>query len=343
MLGAILSILSAASFALNITAARRGVVTGSPSQGTALTIPIGVACFLPVAIATGEIARLPSFPPASIAWMAAVGLLHFLIGRYSNYRANQAAGVNITGPVVQLQVVVTLVLAVAVLREPCSVLQIIGGMVMLAGALVTQWQRPGAPVALVPADIAATARNPDTADDTSAAAGVFVPRYLAGYLFASVAALAYGTTPIMTRFALEHTGPTSGILAGLIAYGAATAVVAVALAWPPLWREVTALKRENLRWFVYSGVLVALAQGFFYSALAVAPIMLVAPLLQLSLVFRLLFSKWLNPRHEVFGALVIAGAATSIVGALAIAVDTDVIVNVVAVPEELARVLRWRI
>ena len=91
MLGAILSILSAASFALNITAARRGVVTGSPSQGTALTVPIGVACFLPVAIATGEIARLPSFPPASIAWMAAVGLLHFLVGRYSNYRANQAA------------------------------------------------------------------------------------------------------------------------------------------------------------------------------------------------------------------------------------------------------------
>jgi len=336
VLGAILSILSAASFALNITAARRGVVTGSPSQGTALTIPIGVACFLPVAIATGEIARLPSFPPASIAWMAAVGLLHFLIGRYSNYRANQAAGVNITGPVVQLQVVVTLVLAVIVLREPCSVLQIIGGVVMLAGAFVTQWRRPGTSAGAVTGGNATGVKASD-------AAGVFVPRYLAGYLFASVAALAYGTTPIMTRFALEHTGPTSGILAGLIAYGAATAVVAVALAWPPLWREVTALKRENLRWFVYSGVLVALAQGFFYSALAVAPIMLVAPLLQLSLVFRLLFSKWLNPRHEVFGALVIAGAATSIVGALAIAVDTDVIVNVVAVPEELARVLRWRI
>jgi len=60
-------------------------------------------------------------------------------------------------------------------------------------------------------------------------------------------------------------------------------------------------------------------------------------------VFRLLFSKWLNPRHEVFGALVVAGAATSIVGALAIAVGTDIIVNAVAVPEGLARALRWRI
>ena len=58
---------------------------------------------------------------------------------------------------------------------------------------------------------------------------LFAPRYLAGYLFASLAAIAYGTTPIMARFALEHTGPSTGILGGLIAYVAATAVVSLAL------------------------------------------------------------------------------------------------------------------
>jgi drug/metabolite transporter (DMT)-like permease len=285
VLGSILSILSAACFALNIAAARRGVLTGTPSQGTAVTIPIGVAVFLPIALATGEIARLSTFPPAAIGWMAGVGLLHFLVGRYCNYRANQEAGVNITAPVVQLQIVVTLVLAVAVLGEPCTLLQAVGSVVMVTGSLVTQLQRPAA----------------RGADRSAAGAPVFVARYVRGYVFASLAALAYGTTPIMTRFALEHAGPTSGILGGLIAYGAATAVVAAALLWPPLWREVTAVKRESIRWFVYSGVFVAFAQGFFYSAVAVAPIMLVAPLLQFSLVFRLLFSSWLTPYHEVFG------------------------------------------
>jgi drug/metabolite transporter (DMT)-like permease len=322
VLGAILSILSAACFALNIAAARRGVVTGTPSQGTAVTVPIGVAVFLAAAIATGEIARLSSFPPASVGWMASVGLLHFLAGRYCNYRANQEAGVNITAPVVQLQILVTLVLAVAVLGEPLSLLQGIGGAVMVTGALVTQFQRPGA---------------------RRAAAPVFVAHHVRGYLFASLAALAYGTTPIMTRFALEHTGPTSGILGGLIAYGAATAVVAIALLWPPLWREVAATERENVRWFAYSGVFVAFAQGFFYSAVAVAPIMLVSPLLQFSLVFRLLFAKWLNPYHEVFGALVVVGVAASIVGAIAVSLDTDVILHALGAPEGLARVLRWRI
>jgi uncharacterized membrane protein len=237
-------------------------------------------------------------------------------------RGAQEAGINITAPVVQLQIVVTLALAVAVLGEPCSLLQGIGGAVMVTGALVARLQRP---------------------DARRAGAPVFVAPYLRGYLSASLAALAYGATPIMTRFALEHTGPTSGILGGLIAYGAATAVVAIALLWPRLWREVSAVERENIRWFVYSGVFVAFAQGLFYSVVAVAPVMLVAPLLQFSLVFRLLFSKWLNPHHEVFGALVAVGVAASILDAIAVSVDTDLVLHALAVPDSLARVLRWRI
>jgi drug/metabolite transporter (DMT)-like permease len=334
VLGAVFSLLSAASFALNVTAARRGVVTGTPMQGTALTIPIGVACFLPIAIATGQIAHLNAFSPAAAGWMAAVGLLHFLLGRYCNYRANQEAGVNITAPVVQLQIVVTLGLAVIILHEPCSILQILGACVMLGGALVTQYQRPGSSAGL-PRGFAGADNQPRGT--------AFVARYAPGYLFASLAALAYGTSPIMARFALESTGPGGGILGGLIAYCAATAVVGVALISPRLRREVTSVKRENVRWFGYSGVFVAMAQGFFFSAVAVAPIMVVSPLLQFSLLFRLLFSKLFNPDHEIFGKLVVAGVATSILGSLAVAADTDTILRFVPLPAWLEAALRWRL
>ena len=331
MLGAVLSLLSAASFGLNITAARRGVVTGTPIQGTALTIPIGVACFLPVAIAAAQIAHLDAFSPAAAGWMSGVGLLHFLFGRYCNFRANQEAGVNITAPVVQLQIVVTLTLAVIILHESCSLLQMLGAVVMLAGALVTQYQRPASRAA------------PGSAAGMRPSEAAFVPRYLPGYLFASLAALAYGTSPIMARFALASTGAGSGILGGLIAYCAATAALAVALIWPRLRREVIAIKRENVRWFVYSGVFVAMAQGFFFSAVAVAPIMVVSPLLQFSLLFRFLFSKLLNPEHEIFGWLVVAGIGTSMLGSLAVAADTDTILRFLALPEWLAAALRWRV
>jgi drug/metabolite transporter (DMT)-like permease len=340
VLGTILAVLSGASFALNNAAARRAVLTGTPTQGMALTVPIGVLCFLPVAVLTGQFARLGQFPLSATAWMAGVGMLHFLFGRYCNYRANQRAGTNLTGPVIQMQVVVTLALAVIVLNEPCSVLQVAGGIVMLAGSLITQRQA-------APTTNAAVAGTKETGPQSASAAAAgpsFVPRYAEGFLFASLAALAYGTTPIMVRTALRQAGPSSAIVGGLIAYGAATAAVAaLLLVAAPLRRNVMSIKRENIRWFVYSGMLVALAQGFFYSAVAVAPIMLVMPVLQSALVFRLIFARWLNPTHEVFGAQVIIGAAISIIGACTVSVDTNTILEALGVPETLGHLLRWQV
>lgn len=329
-MGAIFAILSALSFALNNAAARRGVITGTASQGMALTVPIGVACFLPLALVTGEIFRLPQFPPTAVAWMMGVGLLHFIVGRYCNYRANKEAGVNLTAPVVQLQVIVTLVLAVIVLNEPCTVLQAIGGLLILAGSFITQ-------------------RQPSRSRPMAAASGagtdlpLFSPRYLAGYLFASLAALGYGTTPIMARFALAHSGAGSGILGGLIAYGTATLFIAITLTSPRMRRNIMSLKRENVRWFVYSGLFVAMAQGFFYSAVAVAPILLVTPILQLSLAFRLVFATWLSPDHEVFGWGVLTGAAISTMGSLTVAIDSNVILRALAAPETITHILLLRV
>ncbi len=324
MLGAILALLSAASFALNNAAARRGVVTGTPRQGMAISIPVGVICFVPVVALTGELGRALQFPPVASAWMAAVGVLHFVIGRYCNYSANQVAGVNLTAPVVQLQVVVTLVLAVMILGEPCTVLQAIGGVMMVAGSLVTQ-------------------RQPNRKAGAAGDRPAFKPQHVAGYLFASGAALAYGSSPIMARFALADTNPGAGIVGGLIAYAAASAVVALAFVVPSVRRDVAAMKRDNARWFVYSGVFVAMAQGFFFAAVAVAPVLLVMPLLQTSLVFRLLFSTWLSPDHEVFGWQVLTGVAVSISGALLVSIDTGIIVNALAMPSALADLLRWRL
>lgn len=335
MLGAILAVLSAASFALNNAAARRGVVTGSPTQGMAISIPVGVVCFLPVTLVAGELSRLTQFPPTAAAWMAGVGLLHFVLGRFCNYSANQSAGVNLTAPVIQLQVVVTLVLAVVILHEPCTLLQAFGGVLIVSGSLVTQQQRASPRANPVGASAATSPSKPNTP--------AFTPRYLKGYVFATLAALAYGSSPIMARFALEHTGPTSGIVGGLIAYAAATTVVALALLWPPVRREVFAIGRESARWFAYSGVFVAMAQGFFFCAVAVAPVLLVMPLLQTSLAFRLLFSTWLNPDHEVFGKIVLAGVAVSVTGALLVSIDTNILLSAFAVPDAIAQVLRWRV
>jgi drug/metabolite transporter (DMT)-like permease len=340
VLGALFAVLSAASFALNNAVMRRGVVTGSPIQGMAVSVPIGIVCFLPVVIASGEIMRLPQFPPVAVAWMAGVGILHFILGRYSNYRANQAAGVNLTAPVVQLQVVVALVLAVAVLGEPCTLLQAIGGLLIAVGSVITQRQSPRWRAA---AGAGRSIGASNLSEPQSSQRPAFVPHYLAGYVFACLAALAYGTTPIMARFALADSGVAAGVLGGLIAYVAASAVVGCALLLAPIRRHVMTIAPENMRWFAYSGVFVAMAQGFFFAAVAIAPILLVTPILQLSLVFRIVFSTWLNRDYELFGPLVIAGTTISVLGSLTVAIDTGVILHALAIPDALAQPLLWRV
>jgi hypothetical protein len=88
---------------------------------------------------------------------------------------------------------------------------------------------------------------------------------------------------------------------------------------------------------------VAAAQGFFFCAVSLAPVLLVMPLLQLSLIFRLIFSTWLSPDHEVFGALVLSGAAISVAGALLVSADSALIVHALAMPEPVARFLLWSV
>src|SRR5438105_12110071 len=138
LLGVLYAAVGAFTFALNNVAMRRGVVTGSVLQGMALTVPIGGLSFLVMTIAFGELHQLVVFPMAALTWLAGQGVVHFVIGRYCNYKSNQLMGVNLTAPVVQLQVPFAMLLAVVLLHEKFTVLQAIGSALMLGGSFITQ-------------------------------------------------------------------------------------------------------------------------------------------------------------------------------------------------------------
>src|SRR5205823_2874272 len=92
LLGVLYAALGAFTFALNNVTMRRGVVTGSVLQGMALTVPIGGLSFLVMTIAFGELGQLVMFPMAALTWLACQGIVHFVIGRYCNYRSKSANG-----------------------------------------------------------------------------------------------------------------------------------------------------------------------------------------------------------------------------------------------------------
>ncbi len=136
MLGVFLAALSAATFAFNNASARRGVLTGSVSQALAITVPIGVPIFFLVALATGHLGSLADLPADAIGLLALAGVLHFVVGRYGNFRAAQAIGANLAGPVIQLSLAVTLVLAIVVLKESLTPLRMLGIVLLALGPML---------------------------------------------------------------------------------------------------------------------------------------------------------------------------------------------------------------
>ena len=76
-------------------------------------------------------------------------------------------------------------------------------------------------------------------------------------------------------------------------------------------------------------------------ALAVAPVTVVAPINRLTIVFRLYFSRMLNPQHEVFGGKVVVGTVVSLAGAVILSLSTDLVASLLRLPEPVLAILKW--
>ena len=83
-------------------------------------------------------------------------------------------------------------------------------------------------------------------------------------------------------------------------------------------------------------MLVAVSQAFVYASLAVAPLMVVTPILQLSLVFRLFLSQLINRDYEVMNTAVLIGAFTAVLGSILVSLDTDELTMLLDLPQSLA-------
>ena len=339
MLGGFFALLAAVTFALNNASARRGVLTGSMTQAMAVTVPIGVPMFLLATMALGGTGALVGFSPEALLALAAAGIIHFVGGRYCNYRASRAMGTNLVGPLQQLSLVLTLALAILVLGETLTPLRIIGIALVVLGPALTM--RGDADKPTLPP------RASDRADASAQGNGNGAParfevNYAEGATFALLSALAYGVSPILVRFGLASKDLGTSLAGGVISYGAATLVVLPFLLWPSRMRHILKLEADAAKWFTLSGVTVCLSQMFIYMGYALAPVSVVSPIQRVTLVFRIYFSRWLNPDHEVFGGKVYLGTFVSLVGALALSLSTDIVLNYLPLPDWAVAVARWQ-
>lgn len=336
MLGGILGLLAATTFAFNNATARRGVLTGSVAQAMAITVPIGVPIFLCAALVSGYLPALASFSQRSLLLLAGAGLVHFIFGRYCNYRGTKAMGANLVGPVQQISLPLTLALAMWILGESLTPLRIIGILLVVLGPGLTLPGRPRK-ATVNPAASPAAGEPPAIKPATPR----FEPKYAEGYFWALLSAVGYGSSPILVRLGLEHKNLGLSLDGGLVAYLAATAIMVLVMLWPGRLRHVLSMRRNEVKWFTLSGVLVCLSQMFLYMGYTVAPVSVVTPIQRLSNVLRL-YTGWLiNREHEEFGGGVVLGTVVSLLGAVALSVSTDVVLAHVPLPDVLVTIARW--
>ena len=105
--------------------------------------------------------------------------------------------------------------------------------------------------------------------------------------------------------------------------------------------EALAVEREPAKWFTLSGIMVAISQLFIYMAMSLAPVTVVSPINRLSILFRLSFSRLINPQHEVFGGKVVLGTIVSLAGAVVLSLSIDSVQSWLPLPDAILPLLRW--
>jgi drug/metabolite transporter (DMT)-like permease len=312
MLGAAVALFSALCFSLSDVFTRRGVVVAQPSYGAFVTVLMGVPLFALAALFSGQLLDYAELPGKGYLLMAAAGLVHYVVGRYFNYAAVQAIGAARSSPVQSLTLPYSVVVALVLLDEGITTGMAIGmGLILVGPAIMVERQKPRAPIVA-----AETALEPTLdGEPLPPAPPQFELRQAEGYAFAFIAAISYGSSPVLIRAALEDTHGLA-IFGGFISYVAAAGFLLATVVLPPRRHMLQALQPKVVRAFFGAGAFVFLAQMLRFIALGLASVATVATLLRFAGIFTLLFSWLFNRDLERITWRLVLGVVLSVAGAV---------------------------
>ena len=329
MLGGFLALLAAAFFGFNNAATRRGVLTGTALQGMSISVPMGLPLFFIAATAAGATAEIFRFPTTAVLLLVTAGIAHFIWGRFCNYLALQSMGGNLVGPVQQTSLLISLILAIHFLGEVLTPLRIIGIILIFAGPLVMLRSRK-----------ARAQTKSAVCDETDT--HQFKPNYVRGFTFAALSALGYGSSAVLIREAVIDVSFGASLAGGVIAYGAATVVLAPVLIYPRFIAEVRSISLTTAKWFTLSGFVVCVSQILRFMSLTIAPVTVVAPIQQTTTKWRVIFGWILNKDYEDFSFWVLTGIGVSLLGALTLTLSVEFVITHMPLPDMLISIARWQ-
>ena len=304
--GALLSLASSFSFSVNAILVRRGIAGAgaTASQGAFITVLLGVPFGFAAVVLTGQVLRFGEVSPMGYLLLLTAGIIHFGVGRYCNYRSVEAIGAARSGPIMGVTTPFSILMAVILLDEVVTLTMLFAIALVLLGPAVILERRPPHP-------------NPlPEGEGTKNGEGSRSPlevRLLEGYVFATLAAVMYGTSPILIRAALMDATRTAAI-GTFVAYCGASAVLLATLALPKRRALMGAINLQYMRLFGGAGFAVFLAQLLRFFALSLADVSVVNPLQRMANVFTVLLTWIFNRSLETITLRVVIGVLVSFAG-----------------------------
>ena len=287
VLGVFLAFLAAAGIAGQVVFVRIGTEHGTANDALVVVLLTNIFVLVPLALITGY----PDFQLTTRAVLAFIGagVVGTMLGRAFYYTSIKRIGASRTEPIKASVPLYAALIAVLILGETLTPVGLAGIVLIVAGVAVISWESTSNPGAS-----AATARPVDL-------------------LFPLIAALFFGIEPVFAKVGFAE---GTSVLVGLaIKTVAATIGFAAYLRYRDTLPSPRSLRTGNTRWYLLAGLS---NTGFllaYYSALSIAPVVLVAPIMQLSpllvVVLSAVFLKRLErvtPRLVAASLIVVAGA-----------------------------------
>ncbi|MBI2184343.1 MAG: DMT family transporter [Thaumarchaeota archaeon] len=246
-----------------------------------------------VAFLAGELGQLPSLSMNVIGYYAVAGILQFAFTRGLYYASIGIIGASRTTTVIKVDSLLSVVFAIIFLREEIDLLIAASITTITAGIFIVSFSEPR--------------KKEPGAKNTW-----MTPRFLKGFVFAASSAVGSGLVPLFIRLGAMSQGPP--LLGTFLASFFALMVLAPLALLQRYRSRVTSLKRGSVKLVTWSALFATSGQLSKFAALALAPIVIVAPILNAQLLLTVLFSYLFIQRVEQVNYKVITGAGMVILG-----------------------------
>ena len=263
--------------------------------GGYISVFVAPPLYLLVALVSGDLHSIAAFTWKGYLWLGTAGIIHFILGRSSNYWSLKHLGANMASVFSSLNLVYTILLGFFVLGEHITRNMALGSLLIIVGPTLLAWPQYGG--------------DPGTGDQSSNK-----PRLSReGIIAALLSGVFFGISPLFIKWGLAEGGsPLAGIF---ISYSSASLILGMTMVSTVRRDEIVHMDHQALTCFVFSGIFTALAQLLRYVALKWDPISVVGPLMGTIPVFLLALSFVMNRKAESFRLNVIIGAILVTLGA----------------------------